>query len=318
MDVTSEFDSCVRRAVSSPRRREVVLSPFVLKTNDLYQKIKSKEVWLQWYYDGFIGFHKNLKISVLQTLSGASDNKKLEALRPLSVDERNKISTEFLVFHADLTTEINDLNRVIKNMSTSYENKHHLSIIVSILLDKLYVLSKYFQNMQKENNKYNRNPFKLLTLYRPELENYDLQQLNNPIITPLPIKVIEKYNNNVSSQSQGNVEKYNEESSRLKQKLMATSKSIKNKFSEDLEMAFDTENTVMKISNLMNEFVNMLKIQSEQIQDVSTDAVLVKDHVEDADNELILTIQRSKSYQRNMIILVLGLSFILLFLDWLG
>ena len=68
----------------------------------------------------------------------------------------------------------------------------------------------------------------------------------------------------------------------------------------------------------MNEFVNMLKIQSEQIQDVNTDAEIVKDHVEDADRELILTIQRSKSYQRNMIILVLGLSFLLLFLDWLG
>ena len=108
MDVTSEFDSYVRRTVSIPRRSEVVVSPFVLKTNDLFQKIKSKELWLQCYYDGFIGFHKNLKLSVLQTLSGAGDSKNLEALRPLTVDERNKISTEFLVFHADLTTEIND------------------------------------------------------------------------------------------------------------------------------------------------------------------------------------------------------------------
>ena len=319
MDVTCQFDEYVRNVSrNNLRRKEGSMSPFVLKTNDLYQKIKAKELWLQCYYDGFIGFHKNFKPSVLQSFAATSNHSKnVEDLRSLTADERNKISTEFLVFYADITTEINDLNRVIKIMSTTSENKHHLSIIVSILLDKIYALSKYFQNMQNENSKYNKNPFKLLTLFRTELDKAQMQQFHNPIITPLPTKIIEKYNSNISVQN-NSIQKYNEVSSVLKQKLMATKKSLKTKFSEDLEIAFDTENTVMKVSNLMNEFVNMLKIQSEQIQDVNTDAEIVKDHVEDADRELILTIQRSKSYQRNMIILVLGLSFLLLFLDWLG
>jgi hypothetical protein len=60
-----------------------------------------------------------------------------------------------------------------------------------------------------------------------------------------------------------------------------------------------------------------VKGQREAIEDVREAAVDSTQYVKDTDEELLLTLERSQSHSRNMMILTVALAVLILFLDWI-
>ena len=77
------------------------------------------------------------------------------------------------------------------------------------------------------------------------------------------------------------------------------------------------ERMVNNISSMINEFVQLIESQSamvDTIGEVSQDAT---ESVKSTDAELLLTLERSQSHQYSMIFFIVGMSVLLLLLDFL-
>lgn len=99
--------------------------------------------------------------------------------------------------------------------------------------------------------------------------------------------------------------------------LERENKELNEKFSEELEQAHDIESSVASVASLLNDFSRLLEKQSVDIVDIHEDSKTTSNFVKDAEAQLVLTIERSKSSQRNMVIVTIGLSLLLLLLDFL-
>ena len=66
---------------------------------------------------------------------------------------------------------------------------------------------------------------------------------------------------------------------------------------------------------MLNQFIGLLKDQEEVIVDVHESSKTATQHVEETDEQLLLTIERSKNYQRSTIMLIVFMALFLLVLD---
>lgn len=98
--------------------------------------------------------------------------------------------------------------------------------------------------------------------------------------------------------------------------LFAESKQLSEKYSEELEEATRIEQTAASIASMMNEFVFILRSQSILVEDVHESSKMATQHVKDTDEQLLLTLDRSKTYRTSMIVLIIGMAAFLLFLDF--
>jgi NTP pyrophosphatase (non-canonical NTP hydrolase) len=89
---------------------------------------------------------------------------------------------------------------------------------------------------------------------------------------------------------------------------------LKKKFSQDLLESERLESTVLGISGLVSEFAGLLEGQSSIVEEIGDIAKDVTNSVKDADQELLLTLERTQSQQWNMITLIFILSVMLLIL----
>lgn len=96
--------------------------------------------------------------------------------------------------------------------------------------------------------------------------------------------------------------------------LMKESQSLQRKFSHDMQQSHQIESTVMSLSSMVAEFANLIDSQSELVEGVGDAAKDTTHSVKLADQELLMTIERSHSYQWSMILLIFGASLLLLFL----
>ncbi len=96
--------------------------------------------------------------------------------------------------------------------------------------------------------------------------------------------------------------------------LMKESQSLQRKFSHDMQQSHQIESTVMSLSSMVAEFANLIDSQSELVEGVGDAAKDTTQSVKLADQELLMTIERSHSYQWSMILLIFGASLLLLFL----
>ena len=102
-----------------------------------------------------------------------------------------------------------------------------------------------------------------------------------------------------------------------KKLLERENRELRERFSEELLEAEEVEKSVQSIAVLMSEFSRMISVQSSDVDFVHQSAKSSTEFVKETEMQLDLTIDRSKSSQRNMIIVTLGLAILLLILDYL-
>lgn len=304
-------------------------TPFLINASQLLTQINTFETLLHAIYEDYIDYHGSLPLSLCYSL----------LLRPktrtsFTDDDRRRLSQEIALFLTTLATEINELRRSITmttDTSLNNYNKHQREII-SYLLERLSSFAKQSQNMEKERKRFYRNPYKLHSsqdINTRSIKNNNKNDSNKSNNFDFKLK----HNNNVSDSnklSKSFAERYDDEiapQSKLKEYKHLTekhkaicekdTKMLNAKFSEDVQETMKMETAVEQISYLLSEFVNILQAQSEQVKDLEGTGKVATEHVLDTDKELILTIQRSASHQRNMVFLSVGLAILLLILDYI-
>lgn len=126
----------------------------------------------------------------------------------------------------------------------------------------------------------------------------------------------QRYIDEVASRSK--LREYDAIAAKQRDALVREAKVLKVKFSEEIEESQKMERTVTNISSLISEFVQLIESQSalvDTIGEVSQDTTA---SVKSADQELLLTLERSQSHQWSMIMFVAGMALLLLLLDFLS
>jgi hypothetical protein len=100
-----------------------------------------------------------------------------------------------------------------------------------------------------------------------------------------------------------------------KKELLAESKQLSEKFGDEMKEAVRIEDTVNNIFHMLTEFAIILQNQSEIVEVVHDSSKVATEHVNDTDEQLIQTIEKTKSFQRNLVIVIVGMSLFLLLLD---
>jgi hypothetical protein len=135
-----------------------------------------------------------------------------------------------------------------------------------------------------------------------------------PALAPLTQSFVDRYEAEIAPPTR--LKEYKSIATKHKEILLKESKDLQVQYSEDLKEAHKMEHTVGHISRLLMEFVQILQTQRDSVDDVHVAGKQATDLVKDTDSELQLTIERSESHSRTMVILTVGLAILLLLLDF--
>jgi hypothetical protein len=227
----------------------------------------------------------------------------------------------------DIAAELKELQSLKLKHGQSAQNKHaldHYTNIITSLCDLLQNVSGVLDTMKQERQKYNMSPFRLHT----DLTDISVSQAvsKSEITVSLPLESSVKNGVDVSSKFSDRyvsevalpkqMDKYQQFYDDHKELLVNENKELNEKFSEELDEAQNIERSVQSIAYLLNDFSRILEQQSDGVEEVHTDSRATSAFVREADAELSLTIERSKSSQRNMVFVTVGLALLLLLLDY--
>ena len=199
---------------------------------------------------------------------------------------------------------------------------------------RLDILNKLFQWMQKEQKKCFRSPCFLHSyqdsdVYVQETINGTSQRQDNhkqapsteeikkdtsAIVNESPKSFASRYEGEIGPPSK--IVEYSNIAKSHRTELLKETKYLQQKFSHDLQQANDIEKTVNSISNMLGEFVRILQSQSGTVEDAHTTSKAATHNITQTADELLLTIERSQSHQRNIVIITILLALLLLFLDF--
>lgn len=124
----------------------------------------------------------------------------------------------------------------------------------------------------------------------------------------------ERYEGEIASQSK--INQYAKLGAKYKSILLKEAKDLQIRFSKDMQEVNKMETTVNNISSMLTEFTRILQSQSDLVAEVHEAAQDATEHVQLTDDQLLLTLERSQSHSRNMVILTVGLGLLLLILDF--
>jgi esterase/lipase len=111
------------------------------------------------------------------------------------------------------------------------------------------------------------------------------------------------------------MKEYQQFASKFREELLSESKQMTIKYHEDLVEAHSMESTVTSLYSMMNEFINVLQSQEDHVVEIHETSKKTTTHVKETEKELLLTIERSKSYQMTIVSMIIGLAIFLLVLD---
>lgn len=123
----------------------------------------------------------------------------------------------------------------------------------------------------------------------------------------------ERYSAEIAPPSK--MKEYNDFALKHKEALLAESRQLSDKYDEDMLSASKAERTVAGLFEMLNEFIAVVRAQESLVEDVHDASKAATSHVLGTDEQLVLTLQRSKSYQASTVGLIVGLAFFLLLLD---
>ena len=223
--------------------------------------------------------------------------------------------------------ELQDLQKMkaclYEDVLTEHARNYH-NVILESLCELLKEVSSTLSVIKRERCSYcNISPFKLHV--DPRRDKGKIKKMNETTSNFLQSSekneaeklqnFAERYVSEVALPKQmATYKNFYEEHSEL---LSIENKELNEKFSSDLDEARLVERSVQSISHMLNDFSRILEEQSDHLNDVKEDSGATTTFIQDADRELLVTIERSKSSQRNMVIVTLGLSILLLILDYL-
>jgi hypothetical protein len=182
--------------------------------------------------------------------------------------------------------------------------------------------------MKREKAKFGRNPLRLhqdvsdkAFLNKPIPKNKS-EENSSPQDTIQPVKnnaISNKFSERYIAEivAPKKMALYENFANNHKKLLSLENKELQLKFSEELLEAQNIEKSVMEVSSLLNEFSRILELQSDGLTEIHKDTQDTASFVKEAESQLDLTIERSKSSQKNMVFVTLGLAFLLLLLDYL-
>mmetsp|Transcript_27813 Transcript_27813/g.26633 ORF Transcript_27813/g.26633 Transcript_27813/m.26633 type:complete len:353 (-) Transcript_27813:288-1346(-) len=350
MDQTKAFLEAVasvgtdRQQLKAPHRIYLSSSPFVLRASQLLTQISSFETLLAEVVDPYVDYHRYHPSRVEIYRSSAS----------MTDQERLQFTQEITLFVATFATEVRELKRSMRGVDTSSpyggnrsgEEVGHRDGVITYLLERLSGFTKRSQRLQKEREKYSLNPFSLFSSTTPSLIDISkislsknekknetkkdfthlMNKLNknekktepvstSPVRTPLPQTFVDRYESEIAPPKKLN--EYKSLGVKHKDLLLKETKKLQLNYSKDMIETNKMEATVIKISNLLYEFVSILQTQREGVDEVNQTGKVSIDLVKETDVELMLTISRSENSLKSMIILTVGLGFILLLLDFI-
>jgi t-SNARE complex subunit (syntaxin) len=101
-----------------------------------------------------------------------------------------------------------------------------------------------------------------------------------------------------------------------KEVLVKEAKLLKVRYSEDIQESQRMERTMNNIISMISEFAQLIEGQTTNVQNIGEVSLDTTASVKSADAELLLALERSQSHQWSMIGFILGMSFLLIVLDF--
>lgn len=345
MDRTFEWNSIILHKVLSGDQNDISLgeeerafrprfsaSPFILRACNLFTQLKAMKNVVDNIFDEYVEYHH---------LIGKKSS--------LKASDRANLDQEVALFIATFVKEVHELKRNNNTDSLNDGNPsvlEHYTEIISNILYYLSILNKKVHHMQKERKKYHRNPFILISSadsnkfiipnFKESSQSSSNQDINSKnrmdktssvtktsqemntvdtSKTSLPKSFAERYESEIAPPSK--MKEYESVAANHKAALLKETRQLRDKFSEEMQEANKMEQTVVGISGMLEEFVRILQLQSDSIEDVHGASKAATKHVEDTSEQLLLTIERSQSHQRTMVLLTVVLGLLLLLLDFL-
>jgi len=337
MDVTHKFLNAVAQSASSPSQPPSTLrispSLFTIHAHNLLRKLLLMEDKILKNYNNYVNYFGRPKSGV--------------QLLEMTNAKRTALEQEITVFAVSWTTEVNELKRNYAadfNFKKKSQSSEYYSAVISYLLERLQKFTNFTLSMKSERSKHNINPFKLHTdmtalkkwsISKHKVEsadppssskkNFVFRMLSSSVVnsqpivatvpaaTSLPADFATRYTSEIAPPSK--LKEYEEFSLKHKASLMAESKQLSEKFSENLQTAMSIEKTVVGVFDMLNQFIGLLKDQEEAIVEVHESSKTATQHVKDTDEELLLTIERSRNYQLSTVMVVVVMAIFLLVLD---
>lgn len=346
MDRTSEFLSSAKSQIppsSSPPFQCRGPSPLLVKAAEILSQIQDMETFIRGILEDYVGYHHVL---------GSTSSRR--HVKEINQEAKNKIFQEITLFITGTGSDLNELRHSIRSYcinANSTSRQHHTEII-QFLAVGLGTITERTRYMQQESEKMNANPFKLISSGYGGGNKYSLPTSNErshsvptsstssaPLTSsssstatsvqespaegslstskkcPIPSNFAERYGDEVAPVTK--LKEYERLASKDKAKLFKETKDLRAKFSEDYNDTMKMEETVGLISNLLGDFVRILQSQEVFVEEVGSHGKAATEQVEQAEEELIKTIERSTKSQRNMAIVTVGLALFLLLLDFL-
>lgn len=315
MDITSElwavFEGKDLHEPSSP-------SLFVFKATDLLSQIRTNGEYLLHVNDSYVDYHRYID------QEGMTD------------DERNRVGKEVAAFVAGVVSDVQELHRVARTRARlpSGAEATHYEEILSHVTKTLDGFTKSHKAMERERERLALNPCRLLTgtidsskfantrtmtkLRNHHEEHPHVYDNNNTsIISPaaaLSPVFAERYESEVAKPSL--MKKYDDIVNRQKASLLKEAKHLTVRFSEELHEVTSAEASSVLLSSMLTDFMGILAEQSEQVDVVSGSGRAATEAVKQTDAELQLTLERTESHQKNMVLLACSLAILLILLDW--
>ena len=175
--------------------------------------------------------------------------------------------------------------------------------------------------MQNESYKYtNRNSFRLLTSTDGSKEVFQISSIDSKVKDQIKNnqsakKMADRYTSEIASVSK--MKEYNGIALRQREALLQENKSLREKFSEDVQEARKIERSVAVISQTIGEFLQLLQSQSETVSEMHEAGKESTEQLKKVDENLDLTIKRTESHSKMMISIIGIMTVLILLLDYL-
>ena len=185
------------------------------------------------------------------------------------------------------------------------------------------------QRMKSERNKFAVSPYRLLSKHsfgnnvtstEATIVTESKSNTKSNVTTVIKsVKLddafVQRYEAEIAAPNK--MEEYNSIALKHKQQLFQESTQLHRSFNSKQKQLQSMESNVEDIHVMLNKFLTIIESQSEQLVDIHDVSKEATASVVSVNKELNVTIERNQSYQYNMVMLIVILSFLLLILDYI-
>lgn len=177
-------------------------------------------------------------------------------------------------------------------------------------------MTKLFQDLKSEREIYAIHPFRLHSgASDPAPLPAETKAIKKK--STLAVNFVDRYTSEILVKP-SQEKKLAEIAKSHKAKFMKESQYLSQRFSQELEETEKMEQNVIKVTELIGRFAQILSVQSEQVEEMHDSTAVTTTFVKETEAELMVTVQRTETGQQYMSIVIVVLAFVLLFLDFVS